>query len=145
MIAAKSDIIIRMLKTAGNENSGIGVGEADADGVVVGVAEGAVDGVELGGGCVGFAVGVGVRVGVGLGVSTRTAVIMPGPPTFASVAIALELSKVMEPLLDTHCKKVYPDPGNALIERGPESTQTLSPVGFVDPPPEGVTAKVNWY
>jgi len=59
----------------------------------------------------------------------------------AVVLADVELVNVIDPL-ELHDRNTNPEFGEAVIEREPESSQRLVPVGFVEPVPEGETANV---
>jgi len=71
------------------------------------------------------------------------AVIIPEPDIVAVVLAEVELPKVIEPVLVQETK-TSPEFGVAVIEREPESSQTLVPEGLVVPVPDGEAANVTW-
>ncbi len=78
-------------------------------------------------------------------VSKKFAVIVPAPLTVAVVAALVDEAKLTEPV-DDHEEKVYPDAGEAPIERLPPAlTHVFVPVvGVVVPLEAGLTAMVIW-
>ena len=59
----------------------------------------------------------------------------------AAVLADVELVNVINPL-ELHDRNTNPEFGEAVIEREPESSQTLVPMGVVEPVLEGETANV---
>ncbi len=89
-----------------------------------------------------FGVGDGEDTsGVGEAVIAKVAVIVPVPPIVAVAEAELALLNVIDPVLDDQEEKVHPLLGVAVMGREPAFSQTLEPVGIVDPPP--LTAKVT--
>ncbi len=78
-------------------------------------------------------------------VSIKFAVIVPAPLTVAVVDALVDEAKLSVPAED-HEEKVYPDAGEALIERLPPAlTHVFVPVvGVVVPLEAGLTAMVIW-
>jgi hypothetical protein len=66
---------------------------------------------------------------------------VPIPPIVAVVEAELALLKVIDPELEDQEEKPEPVLGVAVMERGPEFSQTSEPHGLVNPLP--VAAKVT--